>query len=101
MCAEPPPCPNQLSPQSGCRDLGARCRGAARPTSTFQLRHEALGRFFEMGLTTPKVASISGHRDPRMLFRYSHPMRQRVLEVIDRSDPSGGHQIAHEITIGR
>jgi hypothetical protein len=54
-----------------------------------------------MGLTTPKVASISGHRDPRMLFRYSHPMRQRVLEVIDRSDPSGGHQIAHEITIGR
>jgi hypothetical protein len=24
--------------------------------------------------------------DPRMLFRYSHPMRQRVLEVIDRSE---------------
>src|SRR5262249_13095900 len=23
-------------------------------------------------------------RDPRMLFRYSHAMRQRVLEVIDR-----------------
>jgi integrase len=51
------------------------------------LRHEALSRFFEMGLTTPEVASISGHRDPRMLFRYSHPIRQRVLEVIDRSDP--------------
>jgi hypothetical protein len=38
-----------------------------------------------MGLTTPEVASISGHRDPRMLFRYSHSMRQRVLEVIDRA----------------
>jgi len=51
------------------------------------LRHEALSRFFEMGLTTPEVASISGHRDPRMLFRYSHAIRQRVLEVIDRAEP--------------
>jgi hypothetical protein len=40
-----------------------------------------------MGLTTPEVASISGHRDPRMLFRYSHAVRQRVLEVIDRAEP--------------
>jgi integrase len=51
------------------------------------LRHEALSRFFEMDLTTPEVASISGHRDQRMLFRYSHAMRQRVLEVIDRVEP--------------
>jgi hypothetical protein len=43
-----------------------------------------------MGLTTPEVASISGHRDPRMLFRYSHAMRQRVLEVIDRVEPLDG-----------
>jgi integrase len=49
------------------------------------LREEAVSRFFEMGLTTPEVASISGHRDLRMLFRYSDPMRQRVLEVLDRS----------------
>jgi hypothetical protein len=48
------------------------------------LSEEALSRFFEMGLTTPEVASISGHRDPRMLFRYSHALRQRMLEVIDR-----------------
>jgi integrase len=51
------------------------------------LRHEALSRVFEMGLTTPEAASISGHRDPRMLFRYSHTMRQRMLEVIDRASP--------------
>jgi integrase len=36
------------------------------------LRHEAISRFFELGLTVPEVASISGHRDPRMLFRYAH-----------------------------
>jgi integrase len=36
------------------------------------LRHEAISRFFEMGLTVPEVALISGHKDPRMLFRYTH-----------------------------
>ena len=25
-----------------------------------------------MGLSVPEVALISGHRDPRMLFRYTH-----------------------------
>lgn len=36
------------------------------------LRHEAISRFFEMGLSVPEVSLISGHRDPRMLFRYTH-----------------------------
>ncbi|WP_242120425.1 tyrosine-type recombinase/integrase [Sphingomonas lacusdianchii] len=36
------------------------------------LRHEAVSRFFELGLSVPEVAIISGHRDPRMLFRYTH-----------------------------
>ncbi len=36
------------------------------------LRHEAISRFFEQGLSMPEVALISGHRDPRMLFRYTH-----------------------------
>lgn len=34
------------------------------------LRHEAISRFCEMGLTLAEVALISGHKDPRMLFRY-------------------------------
>ena len=36
------------------------------------LRHEAISRFFELGLTMPEVALISGHKDPRMLFRYAN-----------------------------
>jgi len=36
------------------------------------LRHEAISRFFEKGLSVPEVALISGHRDVRMLFRYTH-----------------------------
>ena len=43
------------------------------------LRHEAISRFFEMGLTVPEVASISGHRDPRMLFRYAHASTETTL----------------------
>lgn len=44
------------------------------------LRHEAVSRFFEMGLTVPEVASISGHRDTRMLLRYAHADRGRILD---------------------
>lgn len=47
------------------------------------LRHEAISRFFELGLTTPEVALISGHRDMRMLFRYSHATRHVVRRKLD------------------
>jgi len=46
------------------------------------LRHEAISRFFELGLSVPEVALISGHRDARMLFRYTHPMRETILKQL-------------------
>jgi integrase len=42
------------------------------------LRHEAISSFFEKGLSIPEVALISGHRDARMLFRYTHPRPEDV-----------------------
>lgn len=42
------------------------------------LRHEAISRFFEKGLNVPEVALISGHRDLRMLFRYTHPRAEDI-----------------------
>jgi len=36
------------------------------------LRHEAITRLFEKGLSIPQVAGISGHSDYRMLARYTH-----------------------------
>ena len=36
------------------------------------LRHEAVSRFFEMGMSVPEVALISGHKDLGQLFRYTH-----------------------------
>ncbi len=43
------------------------------------LRHEAISRFFEIGLSVPEVALISGHRDYRMLFRYTHLRAEDVV----------------------
>ncbi|WP_159089093.1 site-specific integrase [Tateyamaria sp. Alg231-49] len=35
-------------------------------------RHEAISSLFERGFSLPEVALISGHRDTRMLLRYTH-----------------------------
>jgi integrase len=49
-----------------------RARAGLRDLRFHDLRHEAISRFCELGLTIPEVAVISGHKDPRMLFRYAH-----------------------------
>ena len=36
------------------------------------IRHEAVSRFFEMGISVPEAALISGHTDVRQLFRHTH-----------------------------
>jgi integrase len=50
------------------------------------LRHEAISRFFEKSLSVPEVALISGHRDLRMLLRYTHPMSEAILKKLDSND---------------
>ncbi|WP_291716332.1 site-specific integrase, partial [Limnobacter sp. CACIAM 66H1] len=50
------------------------------------LRHEAVSRFFEMGLSVPEVALISGHRDPRMLFRYTHLRPEEVAKKLAKTE---------------
>lgn len=55
------------------------------------LRHEAISRFFEMGLTAPEVAMISGHKDARMLFRYAHAQKERILKQFDLASTTPAH----------
>ena len=43
------------------------------------LRHEAISRFFQLALNIPEVAVISGHKDPRMLFRYTHLRAEKLV----------------------
>jgi integrase len=49
------------------------------------LRHEAVSRFFEKGLNTAEVASISGHRDLRMLFRYTHLRPEDIVAKLRKN----------------
>lgn len=48
------------------------------------LRHEAISRFFEMGLSLPEVALISGHREPKMLLRYTHLCPAGLAQKLQR-----------------
>ena len=45
------------------------------------LRHEAVSRFFEIGMSIPEVALISGHKDMTQLFKYTHLNPSRVFKA--------------------
>jgi integrase len=60
-------------------------RGGIEGLRLHDLRHEAVSRFFEYGLTVPEVALISGHRDPRMLSRYTHLRPEKVAEKLAKA----------------
>ncbi|MEQ1649082.1 MAG: site-specific integrase [Hyphomicrobiaceae bacterium] len=49
-----------------CRDL------AIQDLHFHDLRHEAISRLFEADWDIPQVAAVSGHRDWKMLQRYTH-----------------------------
>lgn len=46
------------------------------------LRHEATSRLVERGLSPVEVASITGHRDLKMLLRYSHLNAQELARKL-------------------
>jgi integrase len=62
---------NRLTKRAGIADLHFH-----------DLRHEAISRFFEKGLSVAEVALISGHRDFRQLFRYTHLRAEDVARKL-------------------
>ncbi len=64
-----------------------RARAGLSDLRFHDLRHEAISRFFERGLNMPEVAVISGHRDPRMLFRYTHLRAEDLLPKLNQRVP--------------
>jgi integrase len=62
-----------------------RKRAGVEDLRLHDLRHEAVSRFFEYGLTVPEVALISGHRDPRMLSRYTHLRPEKVAQKLAKA----------------
>jgi integrase len=65
----------------------ARERAGIDDLRFHDLRHEAISRFFEMGLSIPEVALISGHKDYRMLARYTHLRPETVLSKLNPLEP--------------
>lgn len=48
------------------------------------LRHEAVSRLVEAGLSDQEVASISGHKSMQMLRRYTHLRAEDLVAKLDR-----------------
>ena len=46
------------------------------------LRHEATSRLFEKGLNPVEVATITGHKDTKMLMRYTHLRAEDLVEKL-------------------
>jgi len=62
-----------LEPHSVSQAFRRACKRAGIENLHFHdLRHEATSRFFEKGLNTMEVSAITGHKDLRMLKRYTH-----------------------------
>ena len=49
-----------------------RARAGLENLHLHDLRHESISRLFERGLNVAEVAAISGHKELRMLARYTH-----------------------------
>jgi len=47
------------------------------------LRHEAVSRFVESGLSDQEVSAISGHKSMQMLKRYTHLRAEDLVEKLD------------------
>jgi integrase len=53
------------------------------------LRHEAVSRFVEAGLSDQEVSAISGHKSMQMLKRYTH---LRAEDLVSRLDDLAAHR---------
>jgi len=49
------------------------------------LRHEAVSRFVEKGMSDQEVAAISGHKSMQMLRRYTHLRAEDLVARLDRT----------------
>jgi integrase len=70
----------------------AMAKAGVRGFHLHDSRHEAVSRFFEMGLSVPEVALISGHRDAKMLFRYTHLRPNDLAKKLESIGESGAHK---------
>ena len=70
----------------GLKSLWRRAmkRADLRDLHFHDLRHEATSRFFELGLNVVEVAAITGHKDLKMLQRYTHLRAEDLARKLQR-----------------
>lgn len=73
------------STKSGVQQAWGHLRGRAGLADLrfHDLRHEAVSRLLERGLNVIETATISGHKELRMLQRYAH---LRAVDLVNRLD---------------
>ena len=74
------------------RAVGKAARSAGVPVRSHDLRHEAITRMIESGLTIPEVGAISGHKTWAMLRRYTEIRREHLIKRLDEVQSSGNSQ---------
>ena len=55
------------------------------------LRHEAISRLFELGLTIPEVTIVSGHKTKSQVLRYAHSDLLKIKEKLKSNIMYYGH----------
>jgi integrase len=72
--------------RSGGYNVQIRKQGYSSITKTFSsittARKWATSRLFEKGLNPVEVATITGHKDPRMLMRYTHLRAEHLAQKL-------------------
>ena len=72
-----------LSPNAVRQGFNRVRRRANLPRVRFHdLRHEAISRLFELGLSVPEVQLISGHSTSQELLRYAHANEARIMSMM-------------------
>ena len=61
----------------------ARVKAGVNDLRFHDLRHEAISRMLEDGLSVAEVAAVSGHRDYRTLFKYAHLDMKRITKKLN------------------
>ncbi len=63
--------------------IRTRERAGIKDFHFHDLRHEATSRLFEKGLNVVEAASVIGHKDTRMLMRYTHLDASKLAEKLN------------------
>ena len=80
------------------RRFGHQCRDLKIDDFHFHdLRHEGTSRLFEAGFSTEQVSLVTGHKDWKMLRRYTH-LKPEALHNARAGEAACGAVLDHQVS---